>query len=187
VAAASPVPGWLRRAVSDAQTLAAQSFGPNALEDVALVAGAAVGALDQVVRGQEKWAGAWRQRLALTAAAVTARQAGRVEDEAALRDAVLLTKPGDDVGPAGCLLLAWRRMAATPADKLLAAAGIGAVLDDLGLARDDEGASDLAAELRQLSGNDGTLGMLTGAIASAERRGYPILNPAAERWRGFCV
>ncbi len=39
-----------------------------------------VGALDAIVRRQERWAGAWRQRLALSATAVTARQAGRVED-----------------------------------------------------------------------------------------------------------
>lgn len=49
VTAAAPVPGWLRRAVPDAQTLATQSFGPNALEDVVLAAGAAIGALDAVV------------------------------------------------------------------------------------------------------------------------------------------
>ena len=90
------VPGWLRRAVPDAQSLAAQS-----LEDVALAAGAALGALDTVVRRQERWGGAWRQRLALSAAAATAKQAGRIEDEAALRDAVLLTKAGDDVDDVG--------------------------------------------------------------------------------------
>ncbi len=82
------VPAWLRRAVADAQSLAAQGAGPGALEEVALVAGAAITALDAVVRQEEKWAGAWRQRLALTAAALAARQAGRVEAEAALRDAV---------------------------------------------------------------------------------------------------
>src|SRR5690348_7658228 len=83
------VPAWLRKAIPDAQSVADKN-----VEDVVLVAGAAIGALDAVVRRQERWAGAWRQRLALSAAAVTARQAGRVEDEAALRDAVLLTKAG---------------------------------------------------------------------------------------------
>lgn len=85
-----PMPAWLRRAIPDAQTVAGQD-----LEDVAIAAGAAIGALDAVVRRDEKWAGAWRQRLALAAAAVTAKQAGRVEDEAALRDAVLLARPND--------------------------------------------------------------------------------------------
>ena len=75
--------------------------------------------LDAVVRRQERWAGAWRQRLALAAAAVATRAGGRVEDEAALRDAVLLTRPGDNVGPAGRMLLAWRRLALRPAEDLL--------------------------------------------------------------------
>ncbi|MER8563219.1 DUF1403 family protein [Mesorhizobium sp. M0578] len=163
------VPAWLRSAIPDAQSLAGKD-----VEDVALAAGAIIGALDAVVRRQERWAGAWRQRLALAAAAVTAKQAGRVEDEAALRDAVLLTRPGDflSVGPAGLLLLAWRRLAGTPAEKLLTEASIGAVLDDLGLRRDDEVVSDLADDLRQLSAGIGTVGMLTGAFAAAERYGF---------------
>src|SRR5690606_17351924 len=86
------VPTWLRRAVADAQTVAGKD-----VDDIALAAGAAIGALDAVVRRQERWAGAWRQRLALSAAAASAKQVGRVEDEAALRDAVLLTRPGDAV------------------------------------------------------------------------------------------
>src|SRR5688500_6000250 len=78
VTPAVPVPTWLRRAIPDAQSLAGKD-----VEDVVLTAGAAIGALDAVVRRQERWAGAWRQRLALSAAAVTAKQAGRVEDETA--------------------------------------------------------------------------------------------------------
>lgn len=169
--AAAPVvalPGWLRRAVPDAQSLAAEG-----LEDIALLAGAAIGALDTVVRRQERWAGAWRQRLALVAAAVATRQAGRVEDEAALRDAVLLTRPGDDVGPAGRMLLTWRRLAARPVDKLLTEMSIAGVFDALGLARDDETAADLADELRQLAASEGAVGMLIGAFVAVEQRGLP--------------
>lgn len=162
------VPTWLRRAVPDAQSL-----GSKGLDDIAIAAGAAIGALDAVVRRQERWAGAWRQRLALGAAAMTTRQAGRVEDEAALRDAVLLTRPGDDVGPAGRMLLVWRRLATRPTEELLTGASIGAVLDELGLARHDETANDLADELRQLAATDGAVGMLIGAFAAAERRGLP--------------
>lgn len=163
------VPTWLRRAVADAQTVAGKD-----VDDIALVAGAAICALDAVVRRQERWAGAWRQRLALVAAAVTARQAGRVEGESALRDAVLLTRPGDflSVGPAGKMLLAWRRLAGTPAEKLLTEASIGAVLDDLGLRRDDDAVSDLGDDLRQLSAGIGIVGMLTGAFTAAERYGF---------------
>lgn len=161
------VPAWLRRAIPEAQSLTRKD-----IEDVALAAGAAIGVLDAIVRRQERWAGAWRQRLALSAAALTAKQAGRVEDENALRDAVLLTRPGDDVGPAGRMFLAWRRLAGTAAEKLLTEASIGAVLDDLGLARNDEGASDLMDDLGQLAVSDGTVGMMTGAIAIAERHGF---------------
>ena len=162
------VPAWLRRAVTDAQSLAGKEVA-----DIALVAGAAIGALDAVVRRDEKWAGAWRQRLALAAAATTAKQAGRVEESLALRDAVLLTKPGDDVGPAGRLLLAWRRLATRPAEELLTEKNLAAVLEEFGFfARDGEVVSDLAGELRQLAVGAGTVEMLTGAFMAAERCGF---------------
>ncbi|MDN5926485.1 MAG: DUF1403 family protein [Hyphomicrobiales bacterium] len=168
-ASARPMPAtaWLRRAVADAQTLATQS-----LEDVALAAGAAIGALDQVVRGQEKWAGAWRQRLALAAAAMTTRQAGRLEDETALRDAVLLTRPGDAVGPAGLLLLAWRRLAARPAEELLTEKNLAAVAEAFGYARDDAAVGELADELRRLAAGAGAVEQLTGAFLAADRHGF---------------
>jgi hypothetical protein len=124
-----------------------------------------------VVRRDEQWAGAWRQRLALAAAALTAKQAGRVEDSLALRDAVLLTRPGDDVGPAGRLLLAWQRAAAQPAEQLLTEKNLAAVLEEFGYASDNEAVTDLAGELGQLGGGAGTVGMLTGAVAIAERHG----------------
>ncbi|MER8523539.1 DUF1403 family protein [Mesorhizobium sp. M1076] len=160
----APVPSWLRRAVD----------GPQSLEDVAFAAGAAIGALDTVVRRQQRWAGAWGQRLALSAAAMTAKQAGRVEDEGALRDAVLLTRPGDflSVGPAGLLLIAWRRLAARPGDELLTEKNLAAVLEEFGYAPDDEVVSDLADDLRQLAASDGTVGLLTGAFTAAERHGF---------------
>ncbi|CAN7705241.1 DUF1403 family protein (plasmid) [Aminobacter sp. NyZ550] len=161
------VPAWLRRAVPDAQSLAAKD-----VEDVALAAGAAVGALDTVVRRQDRWAGAWRQRLALSAAAVTAKQAGRAEDEAPLRDAVLLTRSGDDVGPAGRMLLAWRRQSARPAEELLMEKSLAAVLEGFGYARDDEAVSNLAEELRQLSVGAAPVGMLVGVFIAAERHGF---------------
>uniref|UniRef100_Q11AK2 DUF1403 family protein n=1 Tax=Chelativorans sp. (strain BNC1) TaxID=266779 RepID=Q11AK2_CHESB len=158
------VPAWLRSAVPGAQSVAG-----NGVEDVALAAGAALGTLDAVVRRQERWAGAWRQRLALAAAAATTKQAGRLEDEAALRDALLLTKGADDVGPGGQMLWAWRRLTAQPSAELLTAKTLAAVLQDFGHARDDAAVSGLADELRQLAGNSGTLGVLTGALMAAER------------------
>jgi hypothetical protein len=160
------VPTWLRRVASDDRTVAAQG-----VEDIAISAGAAIGALDAVVRRHERWAGAWRQRLALSAAVIATRQAGRVEDEAALRDAVLLTRPGDEVGPAGRMLLAWRRLAARPAEGLLTERYLSEVLEDLGHASVDEAVSDLVDELRQVSTSIGLVGMVTGAFMAAERQG----------------
>ncbi|WP_353810657.1 DUF1403 family protein, partial [Mesorhizobium sp.] len=162
VAHAAPVPSWLRKAIEAAQTV----------EDAAIAAGAAISALDAVVRRQERWAGAWRQRLALAAAAATARQAGRTEDEAALRDTVLLTRPGDDVGPAGRTFLAWRRLAARPPEHLLTEAGLTAVHEELGHAGDDEAVTDLVDEIGQLSAAEGVVEMLAGAFASAGRHGF---------------
>jgi hypothetical protein len=173
VTPAVPVPTWLRRAIPYAQSLAGKEK-----EDVAVAAGAAIGALDAVVRRQERWAGAWRQRLALSAAAVTAKQAGRVEDENALRDAVLLARPGDilsgftTLGPAGLLLFAWRRLASRPAEELLTKKNLAAALEEFGYAPDDEVVSDLADDLRQLGAGSGTVGMLTGAFMAAERCGF---------------
>ena len=51
-------------------------------------------------------ASAWRLR----AAAAGVLRAGRTEDEAALRDAFHLTRPGADPGPAGRRLIAWREL-----------------------------------------------------------------------------
>jgi Protein of unknown function (DUF1403)/Segregation and condensation complex subunit ScpB len=52
-----------------------------------------------------RWPGG---RLALKAAAASARIARRGEDEATLRDAFFLRHGGDDPGPAGRMLVAWR-------------------------------------------------------------------------------
>lgn len=169
VVVAAPVPAWLRRAVDGAQSL----------EDAAVAAGAAIGALDAVVRRQERWAGVWRHRLALTAAAATASQAGRAEDEAALRDAVLLTRPGDAVGPAGLLLLAWRRLAARPAAELLRERSLAAALKAFGYGPDDETVSELADALRQLAASESPVGALLGGLAIAQRHGF---GPMVGAW-----
>lgn len=75
------------------------------------MAGSALNALDNLVRAELEWNGAWRHRLALKAASACMTLLGRAEDEAALRDAWLLRQPGDEAGPAGNVLAAWRRLA----------------------------------------------------------------------------
>ncbi len=74
------------------------------------MAGSALNALDNLVRAEPEWGGAWRHRLALKAASACMKLIGRAEDEAALRDAWLLRQPGDEAGPAGNVLAAWRRL-----------------------------------------------------------------------------
>lgn len=79
--------------------------------DAGYLAGAALNSLDNLVRSAPIWAGVWRQRLALKCAAAATRLHGRTEEESALRDAQLFRADGDDPGPAGKVLLAWRRLA----------------------------------------------------------------------------
>lgn len=79
--------------------------------DAAYLTGAALNSLDNLVRQDFSWAGAWRQRLALQSAAAAVNLTGRREDESALRDTHFLRGMGDDPGPSGHLLMAWRRLA----------------------------------------------------------------------------
>lgn len=123
-----------------------------------------------LVRRRERWAGVWRQRLALVAAAGTVRHMGRVEDEGALRDAVLLTRPGDDVGPAGRTLLAWRRMTTQPAGGLLTERNLAAAMGEFGYGQDDEAIGDLADRLSHAG--EGMVDMLTGAFEASEQCGF---------------
>ena len=73
-------------------------------------AGAALASLHAMAIDEHPIGGLWRDRLALTNAAALMGFLGRTEDEAALRDAVKLTRPGDDPGPGGKVLIAWRRL-----------------------------------------------------------------------------
>jgi len=101
----------------------------------AFAAGIALKSLDDLVRAAPPWAGCWRARQALKCAAVAVRLMGRNEDEAALRDAVLLTAAGDDPGPAGRMLFAYKKLATRkPA---FSSKAVAEFADRLGLAWDD--------------------------------------------------
>ena len=173
--AVTAVPAWLRTAAGQ----------PEALEDVEFAAGAAIALLDAAVRRQEKWAGVWRQRLALSAAATVAKRSGRAEDEAALRDAVTLTRPGDDVGPAGRLLLAWRKFATRPVASLLSDQALFATAESFGWAPNDV-VGEIAAAARELSAGDDSpatasakmLDTVAGLLPEAERSLGPWLADA---------
>ena len=103
--------GSLDRLGGGVPGLGARPPPPETEAEAGFLAGAALARLDAIVRENPPWAGAWRQRLALAAAAASVRRAGRNEDEAALRDALHLTRSGADPGPAGRRLLAWRALA----------------------------------------------------------------------------
>jgi Protein of unknown function (DUF1403) len=104
-----PFPTWAR----------ARSLPKNP-EETGFLAGAALAALHPIACHDHPIGVLWRQRLALASAAALARHAGRTEDEAALRDAWYLRRAGDDPGPAGRLLQAWRRLAERdPLDKAI--------------------------------------------------------------------
>lgn len=122
----APLPGWARPRSSDLTEA-----------DAAFYAGIALKALDDIVRTEPVWAGCWRARQALKCAGSAVRLQGRAEDEAALRDAVLLRAAGDDPGPAGSVVLAYQRlstrrpaMSARHVAELAALFGLGAG-DDL--------------------------------------------------------
>ncbi|KQU74503.1 hypothetical protein ASC75_21035 [Aminobacter sp. DSM 101952] len=173
------VPGWAR---------ASQSVADPA--EAAFCAGAALQALDQLVRSEPVWAGAWRQRLALKCAANACRQAGRSEDEAALRDAWLLRKGNDDPGPAGNLFAAWRLLAVHA--PVIDGPRLSAVVEKLGL-RWDDGLAGLPEAVDELVRNGpaapfavaAVMGRVTQAAPSAERLAWWLgdLTLAAKlRW-----
>jgi hypothetical protein len=123
-ASAAPFPAWARA-----------KNPPESAAEAGFLAGAALARLDAVVRETPPWAGVWRQRLALRAAAASVARAGRNEDEPALRDALHLTRSGADPGPAGRRLRAWRALAAGSAGQWRSAIAVAA--DALNLPGDD--------------------------------------------------
>lgn len=97
-----PLPGWIASTPAETPETAAFRSGA-ALAHLAVVA--ADPALPQAL---------WRDRLALAAAGICAGHSGRREGVGALRDALHLTKAGDDPGPAGRILRHWSRAVARP-------------------------------------------------------------------------
>lgn len=142
------VPVWARPSGADAGEV-----------EAAYMAGAALGALDGLVRAAPPWLGAWRHRLALKAAVASLKVMGRREDEAALRDAWYLRQSGDAPGPAGNVLAAWRLLAARSG--LLDDDDIAAIAELFGIGR-PETLAGLAATVNELA-----TGALPAPLAAA--------------------
>ena len=103
-----PLPCWIADRTGD-RTESGTDLVPSAF-----ASGGALYALDQIIRADPPWLGALRLRQALKAAAACARILRLNADEAALRDAEYLTRPGDDPGPAGRMHRLWRSFAIRP-------------------------------------------------------------------------
>ena len=129
-------------------------------------AGAALAALDSVARSEPPWAGAWRARLALkSAAAVAQHLLKRREDEAALRDAVALAKPGQDLGPAGRVYAAYRTLGG-PRDPLRGKR-FAAVAAELMTPLDPERAGELSTVMKDAAGRGHAAPIVAAAAAAA--------------------
>ena len=129
------------------------SFRENSEAEALYFAGAALAALDSVAKSGPPWAGVWRRRLALKSAAAVAQSLlNRREDEAALRDAIALGKPGQELGPAGRVYSAFRVLAG-PGDPFRPKR-LTAVAADLQASLDPEKAAELAAALGHAGGRD---------------------------------
>lgn len=97
-----PLPGWI------------MSGPAEGLERAAFRSGAALAHLSSAASAIDVPQALWRDRLALGAAEVCVSHTGRREGASALRDALHLTKAGDDPGPGGRIFLRWSRSVARP-------------------------------------------------------------------------
>lgn len=148
--------------------------------DAAFFAGAALNSLDNLVRSEPSFAGAWRQRLALKCAVAAVRLAGRSEDEAALRDAWYLRPADGDPGPAGNILAAWRQLASRP--PVIDTERLAEMVDLLGL-RWDDGFADLPGAIDDLVRSSRPAPFAAAAIAGE----IVTLSPGAELLAWWCV
>ena len=98
----APLPDWIT------------ATPPETLEVAAFRSGAALAHLDLATVADSVPQALWRDRLALAAAEVSAGIAGRREGAGTMRDALHLTKAGDDPGPAGRILRQWSRAVSRP-------------------------------------------------------------------------
>ncbi len=164
--ALQPLPQWIT----------ARTGGKTAAPDdpltPVLAEGAALFALDQIVRAGPAWLGVLRMRLALRAGVFTVRLMRLKADEAELRDALHLTRAGDDPGPAGRLHQLWRTFASRPTR--LAAETIKEVADAVG-------SGDAGREVVALMRADHDLAVALGWPVPMALAATTILEPSLRR------
>lgn len=138
--------------------------------DAGYLAGAALNSLDNLVRSGPVWAGVWRHRLALRAATAATRLLGRKEEAGALRDTHFFRAIGDDPGPAGNLLLAWRRLASRSTG--LDEAAVRPVAEHLELKWDDA-LAEVIANGEDLASSPRPAPLLAAELAAEIHRARP--------------
>ncbi|MEY9404499.1 hypothetical protein ABIF79_011221 [Bradyrhizobium japonicum] len=160
-----PVPSWAR-----------QGSSAQPVDDAMFFAGGALAAVHPIARSEHPLGQLWRQRLALANAAVLARQGGRTEDEAALRDAWYLRRETDDPGPGGCILKAWRYLgeqaAMAPTDWML-------TLSSLFELRFNEALEDVVTAAAKLAAGQRSAVAAAAEIAAISLRVVPDSEPLA--------
>lgn len=115
----APLPDWIT------------ATPPETLEVAAFKSGAALAHLDLATAADPVPQALWRDRLALAAAEVSAGIAERREGAGTMRDALHLTKAGDDPGPAGRILRQWSRAVSRP----ISVSNLGRTLEGVALER----------------------------------------------------
>ncbi len=166
------LPGWIT------------ATPPETREAAAFKSGAALAHLSLATAADHVPQALWRDRLALAAAEVSAGIAGRREGAGAMRDALHLTKAGDDPGPAGNILRQWSRAVSRPISVLhLGRALEGVAPDRIVLSLDATGPTpvDRAAQVIEavLEGNPRgeTAALILADAALAKSLGWTHVLP----------
>jgi hypothetical protein len=167
-----PLPGWI------------MSGSTESLNAAAFRSGAALAHLSLVTTAEDLPQTLWRDRLALAAAEVCVGHSGRREGAGALRDAVYLTKAGDDPGPAGRVFRQWSRAVARPisvgnlgrALEGIAPVRIALSLDATGPTSVDRAAQVIEAVLAD-SPRGETAALILGDAALAKSLGWTHVLP----------
>ena len=110
---------------------------------------------------------------------------GRSEGENALRDAVLLTADGDDLGPAGAMLLAFQRLAANK--RTIGSRILEELAELIGLRRDGLADRLLAEKLGWACGMPLMMGECYGAAFSRRSAAGDACGPVKLALPGQCA